>query len=70
MFTNTMFERGVNPRLAVEIAILHFDPNISSRELLDLREKIIYDTFHAEEKAGYIGMYVRDSYLYTRKCYA
>ena len=70
MFPNVMYERGVNSRRAVELAILHFNPNISSRELLELREKIIYDTFHAEEKAGYTGMYVRDSYLYTRKCYA
>ena len=64
-----MYEKAINPRLAVELAILHFDPNISSKDLLDIRERIILEAFK-QDKSGVTGIYNRDYYLYSRKCYA
>ena len=66
-FGNILTERPINPRLAVELAIIHFNSDISSEELLDLREEIIYNAF--KEDRSVAGSYTRDYYLYSRKCY-
>ena len=68
-FNGHIYEKSINPRLAVELTILHFNPEISSEDLLNLREQIILEAFHKEGNNGYPGMYNRDYYLYTRKCY-
>ena len=67
-FGNIIPEKSINPRLAVELTILHFNPDISSKDLLDLREEIILEAFR-QDKTGVGGMYNRDYYLYSRKCY-
>lgn len=67
MYTQ-IYEKIINSRLAVELSILHFNPDISSEDLLNLRESIILEAFNRERNNGYPGSYIRDSYLYTRKC--
>lgn len=67
--TMPLYERIVNARLAVELAIIHFNPEISNEELLTLREQIILDTFRNDKPNGSSSMYVREYYLYARKCY-
>ena len=66
VYNNTIPEKSINPRLAVELAILHFDPDISSKDLLNLREEIILEAFKEDKSKN--GMYIRDYYLYSRKC--
>lgn len=66
MFGNIIPEKSINPRLAVELTILHFNPDISSKDLLNLREEIILKAFR-EDKTGVGGMYNRDYHLYSRK---
>lgn len=67
----------VNPRLCIEEAILRFKPDISDKELLDLREEI-YLKVWKETKSNdviplnsvtHIECYERDYYLYSRKRY-
>lgn len=62
-FTN----KPVNPRMAIELAILHFQPDIGDKELLDLREQIFLEAYHNTPSNGNATMYERDYYLYTRK---
>ena len=59
-------EKIVNARECIEETILHFNPDISDKDLLDLREKIFHSTW--AKQSGF-GFYARDYYLYSRKKY-
>lgn len=56
-------EAIVNPRLAIELTILRFDPDISDIDLLNKREEIFLEAYHLTPS----GAYVRDYYIYSRK---
>lgn len=64
-------EKTINPRQCIEETILHFNPDISDRELLDLREQIYYDIWlETPSSYGYgCSTYSRNYYLYSRKKY-
>ena len=64
-----IYEKIVNPRLAVELTIIHFNPDISNQDLLNLREEIILDACRKIPNNGQMSAYNRDYYLYSRKCY-
>lgn len=66
MYT-ALSEKPINPRLVIELTILEYDPNISDKELLDKREKIMLDAHKTTPSCGTASMYVRDYYLYSRK---
>lgn len=38
-------EKMINPRQCIEETILHFNPDISDKDLLVLREQIYYDVW-------------------------
>lgn len=63
LFTN----KQINSRMAIELAILHFQPDISDKDLLNLREQIFLDAYHQTPSNGNATMYERDYHLYTRK---
>lgn len=56
--------REMDTRECIEEAILYFNPEISDKELLDLREKIFHAVFL---RGSGFGTYVRDYYLRIRK---
>lgn len=64
----------VNPRLCIEQTILRFNPDISDKDLLDLREEIYLKVWQDTKSAitvipaigGHIECYTRDYYLYSR----
>lgn len=62
-----LYEKPINPRMAIELAILHFKPDISDKDLLDLRERIVLEAFNRTPSIGNASMYERDYYLYIRK---
>ena len=64
-----LYEKRINPRMAIELTILHFQPDISDKDLLDLREQIFLDTYHKTPSTGNATMYERVYYLYSRKKY-
>jgi hypothetical protein len=63
----TLAEKPINPRLAIELAILEYEPNISDKDLLDKRERIMLEAYKTTPSSGNASMYVRDYYLYSRK---
>lgn len=63
MSTVNLYGKTINPREFIEETILHFNPDISDKELLDLREKIYHSTW---SKHSGCGSYIRDYYLYSR----
>ena len=64
---NCLTEKVINPRLVIELTILEFDPEISDKDLLDKREKIMLEAHRVTPSNGCASMYVRDYYLYSRK---
>ena len=54
---------NINPRYAIELAILKFNPNISDEDLLNLREEIYLDTIR---KSNPSVAYIRDYTLYSK----
>lgn len=60
-------EKSINPRLVIELAILEYDPDISDKDLLDKRERIMVEANKITPSNGNASMYVRDYYLYSRK---
>ena len=62
----TLYNKQINSRMAIELAILHFRPDISDKDLLDLREQIFLDAYHQTPSVGNATMYERDYYLYSR----
>ena len=60
-------EKTINPRLAIELTILKFDPDISDKDLLDKREEIMLEANKITPSYGCASAYVRDYYLYSRK---
>lgn len=60
-------EKIINARLAIELAILESEPNISDEDLLNKREDIFLKAYKISSSNGSATMYVRDYYLYTRK---
>ena len=58
-----LYGKIVNPREYIEETILRFDPGISDKDLLDLREEIYLYTWKKHPGCGY---YLRDYYLYSR----
>lgn len=56
----------LNARQCIEETILHFNPGISDKELLDLRERIYYDVWDKTHSKYGFSMYSRDYYLYSR----
>lgn len=67
MMHKTLSEKLINPRLAIELTILKYEPNISDKDLLDKREKIMLDAYKATPSYGNASVYTRDYYLYSRK---
>ena len=63
----SLTEKSVNPRLAIELAILKFNPDISDEDLLNKREDIFIEAYRLTPSTGSASMYVRDYYLYSRK---
>ena len=65
----------VNPRFCIEETILRFNPDISDKDLLDLREEIYLKVWQDPKSSttvisspsGYIDCYVRDYHLYSRR---
>lgn len=62
-------EKMINPRQCIEETILHFNLDISDKDLLDLREQIYYDVWEKEYSPYGFSTYNRDYYLYSRKKY-
>lgn len=62
-------EKMINPRQCIEKTILHFNPDISDKDLLDLREQIYYDVWQKTHSPYGFSTYNRDYYLYSRKKY-
>lgn len=62
-------EKTINSRQCIEETILHFNPDISDKELLDLREQIYYDIWLKTHSPYGFSTYSRDYYLYSRKKY-
>lgn len=60
-------DKPINTRMAIELAILHFQPDIDDKDLLNLREQIFLDAYHKTSSIGNATMYTRDYYLYSRK---
>lgn len=60
----TTQNREVDPRECIEESILHFNPDISDKELLDLREELFLAVFH---RGDGFRTYGRDYYLRIRK---
>lgn len=67
MMYATLAEKPINPRLAIELAILEYEHDISDKDLLDKREKIMLNAYRAAPSYSNASMYVRDYYLYSRK---
>lgn len=40
-----LVNKTINPRQCIEETILHFNPDISDKDLLDLRERIYYNVW-------------------------
>lgn len=64
-----LYNKPINARMAIELAILHFQPDILDKDLLDLREQIFLDAYRQTPSVGNATMYERDYYLYSRKKY-
>ena len=64
-----LVNKTINPRLCIEETILHFNPDISDKELLDLREQIYYDVWQKTPSSYGYSAYSRNYYLYSRKKY-
>lgn len=60
-------DKTINPRLCIEKTILHFNPDISDKDLLDLREQIYYNVWEKTHSPYGFSTYDRDYYLYSRK---
>lgn len=67
--TYILHNKVVNARQCIEETILHFNPDISDKELLDLREQIYYDVWEKTANINGYSAYGRDYYLYSRKKY-
>ena len=62
-----MYEKSLNPRECIEETILYFNPTISDKELLDLREHLFLNVFQKTRPiTGTAQVYSRDYHLYTR----
>lgn len=66
---HSLNEKMINPRQCIEETILHFNPDISDKDLLDLREQIYYDVWQKTHSPYGFSTYNRDYYLYSRKKY-
>lgn len=64
MSTVNLYEKLLNTRECIEETILHFNPDISDKDLLDLREKIY---LYVWGKSSGCGAYIRDYHLYSRR---
>jgi hypothetical protein len=62
-----LVNKTINPRLCIEETILHFNPDISDKDLLDLREQIYYNVWEKTHSPYGFSTYGRDYYLYSRK---
>lgn len=62
-----IYEKPINPRLGIELAIIHHNPDISDKDLLNLRERIFLDAYNRTSANGSCTGYARDYYLYSRK---
>ena len=53
----------INPRCSIEITIRKFNPNISDKELIEMREDIYLETIHKTDPSV---AFIRDYRLYTK----
>lgn len=61
-------DKIINPRFAIELTILKFNPDISDKDLLDKREEIFFEAYRLTT-SNCTKMYVYDYYLYSRSRY-
>ncbi len=64
-----LYDKLVNGRQCIEETILRFNPDISDKDLLNLREQIYYDVWEKTSSLSCYSVYSRDYYLYSRKKY-
>lgn len=67
MTTTMLTEKSINPRLAIELAILEFEPNISNEDLINKREEIMLRAHSMTPSNGNASMYVRDYCIYSQR---